>query len=385
VGRSTRTSLAVLGAALLLVGAAPSLAQSPAASMGAAPSMAPLPQDPVWSAPADPAKAKEQAAAFQTYGMPDSWANYGESIKQFCAKNGFDKCSRTDAPDYSSLEEITHFDAEKSNPLAIMADIGLMFGPVAEQQGVVPPFLPDNAASLPTGFKSPTGGWVATFAGVPGFNVNVKALTDKGVAIPTTWGELTQPEYKGLIGIGTIGQSGTATSSFIAMNYAAGGTMDDFGPGVEYGKLLAPNIEGVKQGGDAEMEKGEVPIQIKYDFNLIAQANALKAKGVEVQTVIPADGSIYAPSALMLDKYMTSQADLGKMFMDWVLTDEGQTLFAKFGARPIRYVLGDLTLPADAKALWLPEEAYANVQTVDLTSKKPADIGDIWNSQVLGQ
>jgi putative spermidine/putrescine transport system substrate-binding protein len=161
--------------------------------------------------------------------------------------------------------------------------------------------------------------------------------------------------------------------------------MDDFGPGIEYGKMLAPNIEGVKQGGNAEMEKGEVPIQIKYDFNLIAQANALKEKGVEVRTVIPSDGSIYAPSALMLNRFMTADADLGKMFMDWVLTDEGQTIFAKFGARPIRYVLGDVQLPEDAKALWLPEGDYANVQTVDLTSKRPADIGEIWNSEVMGQ
>jgi len=366
-------SLALLGAGLLLVGALPAVAQSPAAA------------DP-WTAPYDVAAAKSEAAAFQTYGMPDSWANYGESIKEFCAANGFDPCVRTEAgPDYSSLEEITHFDAEKNNPVASMADIGIMFAPVADAQGVVPAYLPPNAAGLPAGFKSPTGGWVATFAGVPGFNVNVKALTDKGIAIPTTWADLAKPDYKGLVGIGTIGQSGTATSSFIAMNMAAGGTMDDFAPGIAYGKQLLPNIDGVKQGGDAEMEKGEVPIQIKYDFNLIAQANALKTKGIDVQTVIPADGSIYAPSALMLNKYDTAHMDLAKMFSEWVLTDAGQTAFAKFGARPIRSVLGDLTLPADAKTLWLPDDQYAQVQTVDLTVKTPQEIGDLWNSGVLGQ
>jgi putative spermidine/putrescine transport system substrate-binding protein len=372
--RPTRSkTLALLGAALLL-GATPAAAQSPAPVAGD------------WTTTYDPARVKDQAASFQTYGMPDSWANYGESIKQFCAAAGIDPCVRTEAgPDYSSLEEITHFDAEKNNPVAAMADIGIQFGPVAETQGVVPPYLPPNADVLPVGFKSPTGGWIATFAGVPGFNVNVKALTDKGVAIPTSWADLTKPEYKGLVGIGTIGQSGTATSAFIAMNIAAGGSMTDFAPGIEYGKALLPNIDGVKQGGDAEMEKGEVPIQIKYDFNLIAQATALADKGINVQTVIPADGSIYAPSALMLNGYNAGKMDLIKAFSEWVLTDEGQTVFAKFGARPVRYVLGDLTLPDEAKAKWLSDDLYAKVQTVDLTTMAIEDIKAIWESDVLGQ
>ena len=102
-----------------------------------------------WNAPPNSAKAKEQAASFQTYGMPDTWANFGESIKMFCEKNGF-TCSRTDT-DMSSNEEITRFDAEKNNPIGVMADIGLLYGPVAEKKGVVPSYLPPSAAKLPKG------------------------------------------------------------------------------------------------------------------------------------------------------------------------------------------------------------------------------------------
>ena len=362
--------LALLGAGLLLLASVPAVAQSPAAGD--------------WTTAYGATRVKEQAADFQTYGMPDSWANYGASIAAFCAANAIDPCMRIDT-DMSSLQEITQFDAEKNNPVAAFADIGIMFGPVAEAQGVVPAYLPPNADVLPEGFKSATGGWIATFTGVPGYNVNTKVLADKGIAIPTTWADLLEPEYKGLIGLGVVGESGTATTSFIAMNYAAGGSMDDFAPGIEYGKALLPNIDGVPEGKDPEMERGEVPIQIKYDFNLIAQANSLKEKGIDVQTVIPSDGSIYAPSALMLNGYNTAKMDLAKAFSEWVLTDEGQEIFAKFGARPIRYVLGDLTLPDDAKTLWLSDDLYANVQTVDLTSKAISDIKVIWTTDVLGQ
>jgi putative spermidine/putrescine transport system substrate-binding protein len=260
-----------------------------------------------------------------------------------------------------------------------------MFGPVADEIGVVPPFLPENASVLGEGLTSPEGGWLATFTGVPGFNVNVDVLEEKGLPVPTTWAELADPMYQGLIGLGAVGESGTATTSFIAMNYAAGGSMDDFGPGIEFAKALLPNIDGVPEGKDPEMERGEVPIQIKYDFNLIAQAQTMADKGINVQTVIPADGSIYAPSALMLNGYNTAEMDLIKMFAEWVLTDEGQRVFAEFGARPIRYVLGDLELPDEAKAKWLPDEQYANVQVVDLTAKSVDEIKDMWEADVLGQ
>lgn len=328
-------------------------------------------------------KAKEQAKDFITYGIPDDWANYGESIKAFCDKNGF-ACTHKDT-DMSSLQEITNFDAEKNNPVAIAADIGIMFGPIAEAKKVVPPYLPPNAAGLPQSFKSKTGGWVATFVGVPGFNVNVEALESKGIPIPTTWADLVKPEYKGLIGIGTIGESGTATTSWLAMTVAAGGSLDNLQPGIDFAKQLLPNIEGVPEGGDPEMERGEVPIQNKYDFNLIAQAGRMAEKGIEVRTIIPEDGSIYAASALMVNTYNTGKMDVAKMFMEWVLSDEGQTVFAKFGARPVRYVLGDLTLPADARAKWLSDDLYTKVQQVDLTTITIDKVKDIWNTEVLGQ
>src|SRR5438552_3221485 len=62
-----------------------------------------------WTAQPDVAKAKEQAAqGIITYGLPDDWANYGESLKQFCAHYQFSSCNHTDT-DMSSNEEITRF------------------------------------------------------------------------------------------------------------------------------------------------------------------------------------------------------------------------------------------------------------------------------------
>src|SRR4029453_19233625 len=73
-----------------------------------------------WSAPPDPAKAVEQAKDYVTYGMPDDWANYGEVLQKFGEKYKL-QVNHVDT-DMSSLEEITKFDAEKNNPMAISSD-----------------------------------------------------------------------------------------------------------------------------------------------------------------------------------------------------------------------------------------------------------------------
>jgi putative spermidine/putrescine transport system substrate-binding protein len=333
----------------------------------------------------DSTKAADQAKTFETYGAPNSWANYGQQFTEFCqAKFSFD-CNRADrsqGEDMSSAEEIAAYDAEKNNPKAILADIGIIFAGAAEQKGVLADYVPAAATRLPSYLYGKNGGWEATFVGVPGFVVNVDYLTQKGVPVPQTWADLAKPAYKGLVGFGKPGSSGTATMAFVAMNLAAGGTLDDYTKGIAYAKQLLPNIQGVAEGNADQFEKGAVPIQIKYDFNLIALANQEKAKNINAQVVIPTDGSIYAPSAIIMNKYDTVHADFGKMFLDWILTDEGQTIFAKFGARPIRYVLGDLQLPDSAKTLWLPDAQYTQVKTIDTSKIDLTKIADIWQNQV---
>ncbi|HYM84110.1 MAG TPA: extracellular solute-binding protein [Candidatus Dormibacteraeota bacterium] len=342
-----------------------------------------------WTSAADAGKAKDQAKSVATYGAPNDWANYGQQFTTFCQQNFQTDCNtdhqRSLGEDMSSAEEIAAFDSEKNAPKAGLADIGILFAGAAEQKGVLPNFTPDNAKYLPANLKGANGGWVATFVGVPGFVVNTDYLKTKNVAVPTTWADLAKPDYKGMIGLGKPGSSGTATMAFVAMNLAAGGTLDDYTKGVAYAKDMIKNLA-TSEGNADSFEKGEVPIQIKYDFNLIALANEVKTKNVNAQVVIPTDGSIYAPSAIIANKYDTAHMDFIKLFMNWILSDQGQIIFAKFGARPIRSVVGDtkLVVPDSAKTLWLPDDQYKNVQVVDTSKIDISKIKDIWVNQVGG-
>jgi putative spermidine/putrescine transport system substrate-binding protein len=332
-----------------------------------------------WAAAVDMEKAKAGAAHLYTYGMPGDWANYGEVYKAFQESLGITDGQHTDT-DMSSLEEITKFDAEKSNPVAMFADIGMTFGAVATEREVVPSYLPPLAADLPEGYKGATGGWVATYAGVPALVVNTAAAP----SIPTSWQDLLAPEWTGKLGSpGDPRSSGTAQTTFIAWSYANGGDSENMEPGVEFAKKIIAQYNSADSSIDL-MEKGEIAAWIRYDFNCAAAVNALKEKGIEAQVVIPGV-SIYAPSALMLNKYKTDTMDTAKAFAEFVLGDEAAAAFARFGARPIRYVLGKQELPDDVKTNWLPEEQYKDVVVVEnFTALNAEDIATLWDDEVLG-
>jgi putative spermidine/putrescine transport system substrate-binding protein len=99
--------------------------------------------------------AAELAQEIVTYGMPDGWANYGEVFSEFQASLGIADGTHTDM---ASLEEITKFDAEKSKPIAMFADIGMLWGQVASDWGVLPQYLPPSAEGVPKRYKGSDGG-----------------------------------------------------------------------------------------------------------------------------------------------------------------------------------------------------------------------------------
>src|SRR5215207_4493210 len=279
--------------------------------------------DAAWQTPPDEAAAAEQAQEIVTYGMPDDWANYGEVFKGFQASLGVTNGTHVDT-DMSSLEEITKFDAEKANPSAMFADIGLLWGRVAEERGVVPPYLPPVAEDLPEGYKAATGGWVATFAGVPAFVVNVDALG--GGEVPQTWADLLREDLKGKVGSpGDPRSSGTAQTTFLAWAYANGGDASNLDPGVEFAKQVINQYNAADASADL-LEKGEIALWMRYDFNCQAAVTQLAEKGINAQTIIPGV-SIYAPSALMCNRYNTAKKDAIQLFMEYVVSDEAAAAF----------------------------------------------------------
>lgn len=339
------------------------------------------------SGPPDVGAAKEQAQQFRTAGMPDDWINFGEFYQSVCDTyelgcNGFavQAVNRTDT-DMSSAEEIAAFKNESTNA-PMCSDIGIAFGQVAEEEGVLLQYTPAAAADLPAAFKSADGGWVASAVGV----ISIMTNTDVIPNPPRSFADLLKPEYKGRVSISNPVTSGTGQATVFSTAAALSENKGEFDldAAIDYwAEFFQLGQRNEAEYSAASFERGETPIRIAYDFVNIQGADLVKDKGVGVEIVIPEEGGVWQPSATMCNK-KTEDPDLAKLVLDHTLSEKGQLAFAQVGARPVLYTLGRLDVPAELKANWLPESQYANVvQYPDDSWPHPSVVAERWENDVL--
>jgi putative spermidine/putrescine transport system substrate-binding protein len=139
------------------------------------------------------------------------------------------------------------------------------------------------------------------------------------------------------------------------------------------GKLKANNVVFPKQTATAKLLKGEIPILIDGDFN----GYGLKYdQDGPIEVVIPAEGSLRIPYVIGLIKG-APHAENGKKLIDFLMSAEGQQLFAKGYVRPI----DTSALSGEIKAKFLPDSDYARVKDVDYG--KMAEAQEMFNARWL--
>jgi len=286
------------------------------------------------------------------YNCPPEWADWASQLKAIKAKTGI-----TVPPDNkNSGQALAQLVAEKAAPVADVTYMGVTFAIQAQKEEVVTGYKPTNFNDIPDNLKDPQGNWFTIHTGTLGFMVNVDAL--KGKPVPKSWADLLKPEYKGLIGYLDPASAFVGYVGAVAVNQARGGTLDNFTPGIDYFKALQKNEPIVpKQTSYARVLSGEIAILLDYDFNAYRAKHKDKAN---VQFVIPAEGTLIVPYVMSLVAN-GPQAGNGKKVLDFVLSDEGQAIWANAYLRPIRSV----PMPADVQARFLPAIDYARAKTVD--------------------
>ena len=286
------------------------------------------------------------------YNCPPEWADWGTQLNAIKTKVGV-----TVPPDNkNSGQSLAQLVAEKASPVADVTYLGVTFGIQARKEGVVTPYKPAAWNDIPAGLKDADGNWFTIHSGTLGFMVNVDAL--KGKPIPKTWADLLKPEYKGLIGYLDPSSAFVGYVGAVAINQARGGTLDNFGPAIDYFKALMKNEPIVpKQTSYARVLSGEIAILLDYDFNAYRAKYKDKAN---VEFVIPAEGSLVVPYVMSLVNKGPNPVN-GKKVLDFVLSDEGQAIWANAYLRPVRAS----AIPKDVQARFLPASEYARAKTVD--------------------
>lgn len=139
---------------------------------------------------------------------------------------------------------------------------------------------------------------------------------------PTSWKDLLDPQYAGMVGMPSALYSGAA------FNHV--GTFANMpGFGWEYYEALNDNgvvVERANGGVQAKVASGEFAIVQVVDF----MARDVKNEGSPVEHIWPEEGALLIPTPIGILS-STKNPNAAKAFMDYMFTDSAQKLFVKQG------------------------------------------------------
>lgn len=98
--------------------------------------------------------------------------------------------------------------------------------------------------------------------------------------------------------------------------------------------------------------------------------------------IIPGDGTVTVPYVISLVKG-TPHPNAGKLWLSFIMSDEGQKIFAEGFVRPS---VPGIELPAEVADKLLPAEAYKAAHNVDwiVAKQKLDEVKKMWGDMVLG-
>lgn len=330
---------------------------------------------------ADLIAAAKKEGSLTTIALPRDWCNYGEAIDAYKAKYGIAVNELN--PDAGSADEIEAIKANKDNkgPQAPdVIDVGYGFGPQLISEGLVQPYKVTTWDSIPADSKDPDGYWYGDYYGVMAFEVNADVVS----SVPQDWADLLKPEYKGQFALsGDPRASAQAQMSVYAAALYNGGDLDNVDPGLDFFKQIndAGNFVPViaKQ---ATVAKGETPIIMRWDYNALADKDAL-AGNPNIEVVYPASGTIAGIYIQAISAY-APHPNAAKLWMEFLYSDEGQNIWLKGYCHPIRFedMKARNVIPADLAAK-LPEfDGPVAFPSIEQINNSKAVIAEKWMTVV---
>ena len=209
--------------------------------------------------------------------------------------------------------------AEMGNPQADVIFAINTFGlEELKEAGALQPYTPKNSP-VPEDMRDPDGFWVYEYAGVYGMAVNTKMLKEAGLPMPRDWVDLIKPIYKGHIAIASPTKSGTGLVIFSTL-------VDVFG--WHFLDNLHPNIFTYTSSGSAPARKaggGEVTIGLSYDTAIKQQVDSGRPVKMVLPSVLP---NVARGGGLLADAPHPKE---GKIFLDWMFSEEGAKVTSPFG------------------------------------------------------
>ena len=288
------------------------------------------------------AKAQEEGHV-ESVGMPDTWANWGDSWALLTAKYGI----AHDDEDMSSAEELTMFANDATRDIG---DVGLAFTQQAIDNGLVQGYKTTNWDSVPEWAKAEDGLWMIAYTGATSFIFNKDLCKEE---MPTSWEDVRKGTYK--LTIGDVVGGATGQGVVVATAYAFGGDMHNLQPAFDFWTEMAK--AGRIDKGDillARIQAGEVECGVTWSYNSPGYRD--KTPQYNISVGIPTDGAILVGYASVISANSDTPF-AAALAREVIFSDEGQINLAKAGAVPTRT---NVEIPAEIVAATFDPSTYAN-------------------------
>lgn len=213
--------------------------------------------------------------------------------------------------------------AEKNNPQAdVIWGLAATSLLLMKSEGMLEAYAPVGVEKLDTKFvdKSTPPAWTGMDAWVASVCYNTIEAGKVGLTPPTSWKDLTKPEYKGHIIMPNPNSSGTG---FLDVS----GWLQMFGEadGWAYMDALHTNIARYTHSGSKPCKlaaAGEIPIGVSFAF----RGAKSKAAGAPLEIIVPTEGVGWDMEATAIVAG-TANIDAAKTLVDWTVTKEANVMY----------------------------------------------------------
>jgi putative spermidine/putrescine transport system substrate-binding protein len=233
-----------------------------------------------------------------------------------------------------------------------------------------------NLKDVPAKFVDSRGFGVFCSGQIIGIAYN----TEKVKNPPKNWNDLLKPEYKGRVGLASMGST-LVSAWMVEIARLNGGGEENMDPAFAWLKKLLPNVGAVAASPGALatlFQQGQIDVSVHYNNNV----GDMQAKGVPIALTRPDTGWILIRSSMHIVKN-SKNVDLAAAYLNASISPEVQ---ARMGDAP--YIL----VPTNSKVpLSKPLQFYAKdfgeldkMNTVDwakLNPKRPEYI-DRFNREI---
>ena len=309
------------------------------------------------------------------YCVQSGWMNWPSVMEAF--NQNYDV--ELNDNDRSSGEALQDARSNAQNPTHSAFNGGYSYALQAMDDGLTQAYKPANWDKVPDTAKTENGHCTGTRKVTTALTYRKDLFEERGLEEPETWEDLLHPDIMQDLALQTP-QAAVGLAAALSVNNARGGSLDEIQPVIEYYNRIQEGGAEFTDNFLAQFTRGEYGSFIRYDYSgldLKYNNDDLAEEDVGVALLGGEDGNAGAFNALYGYALLASapNPEAAKLFMDYVLSIEGQQQFTDAYVRPIR--APEMELPDEFPAQSRYEETEFTIDQQTLVEQQESIIQDI--------